>query len=132
MQKCVEKRQPSRALARQANQRFEGKSTSAAAISNNPRKEHSMVSLDFPKFASSKRNRPARPMLLVVIGLLALNQAFSQSANSGVQRNASPNGDPHHSSGCGSDEQIQFNQAGVCGGDSSFIFDYTNRIIGGG
>ena len=114
------------------NQRFEQKPATAAVNGNKSKEEHSMVCHHLSKFVSANRKRLVEPMLLVVIGSLALTQAFSQTGNSGVQRNASPNGDTHHSSGCGSDEQIQFNQAGACGGDSSFIFDYTNKIIGGG
>src|SRR5439155_12126697 len=32
----------------------------------------------------------------------------------------------------GSDQQIQFNQSGRSGGDGSFVFDYTHKIIGVG
>jgi hypothetical protein len=71
-------------------------------------------------------------LVSVFISSPALTQTSSPTPNVNVRNTASPNGDSRRASTCGSDEQIQFNQAGACNGDNSFVFDYTKKIIGGG
>jgi hypothetical protein len=88
------------------------------------------------EFVSWKRSSLSASMLIVfasmIVPSLALAQALKSTENLNVQQTATPQGDAHHGSAGGSDEQVQFNQAGALGGDSSFTFDYAKKVISGG
>src|SRR4051794_28285211 len=63
--------------------------------------------------------------------------SFGIAQNAGPTQNekargAASNKESRQSSAAGSDQQIQFNQAGILGGDASFVFNYTNKLIGVG
>jgi hypothetical protein len=71
-------------------------------------------------------------LTLLFISLSGVAQTVGGTEKPDVHRAAASKGDSHQTTPGGADQQIQFNQAGTFGGDSSFIFDYVNKVIGAG
>ena len=91
-----------------------------------------MISINSYHAANPTSGRFATTILLtlVFISSSCIAQTMKPSQNVTVRGAAASKGDPRQTSTGGADQQLQFNQAGAFGGDSSFIFDYRNKVIG--
>jgi len=95
-----------------------------------------MVSNNLYEVMSGKSRSLAGSSLMLLVWVfvpsLGITQTANPTQNINVRATASSKGESRQASAAGSDQQIQFNQAGALGADTSFMFDYTNKIVGAG